>query len=89
VTSAWYLTLLVATVLIELPLALLLAPRNARNRLIPVVVLLNGFTHPLAAIAVYWSGAHLLIVELLVFLAEAAGYRLEAGFASAGRSWFL
>lgn len=79
-TPTWYLTLLSMTVLVELPVALLLAPSGSRRRLIPDAVLLNGFTHPLAAIAVYWLGAPLPLVEFLVFLAEAAGYHRVSGF---------
>jgi hypothetical protein len=74
VTDALYLQLLALTLVIELALVLVLAPRFARRRLLVDALILNLITHPTATML---HGAGLVpftTVELGVIAAEAAGF---------------
>ena len=73
------------TLLIEVPIVLLLTPAEKRRALVPVALLLNGFSHPLATLC-HWEGlAPLAAIEGVVFLVEFIGYRL-AGRMGWGRA---
>lgn len=71
-----WLVLYLLTVAIEVPLAVLLAPRELRRRTASDAFLLNTLTHPLLTVALhsgwigFWPG------ETAVLLVEALGFRL-------------
>jgi hypothetical protein len=79
---AHYLPLLTATILLELAVAPLVGPMGLRKRVALDSVLFNLITHPLAtliAITPLGLTPSILLVEILVFLAEAAGYHRLTG----------
>lgn len=75
-TAAGYLPYLAATILLEVPLAVALAPAGARRRVALDDLLLNVLTHPLATLAYAFARLPLLPVEVGVWAVEAAGLRL-------------
>jgi hypothetical protein len=73
--GAWGLAFAL-TLLVEVPLAALLAATRPRRRAAVDAALLNLVTHPLAYAAVRRGLAPFAAVELLVAGAESVGYRI-------------
>lgn len=71
--SSAILVLFALTLLVELPIVYLLAPRERRPGVLLDALLLNGFTWPLATLAVH-QGLPWWPVEAGVVLVEAFGY---------------
>ena len=71
-----YLLTLALTLAIELPLALLLAPRGLRRRVLAVAFFANLLTHPVASLLVLYVPYAWPFAELLAFAAEACAYRV-------------
>ena len=69
---AWAFAL---TVLVELPFAVLLAPRTLRQRIAGDAVLVNLCTHPFAWVAIRSFGWSWTLVEIGVAVAEVLLYR--------------
>jgi len=67
------------TLLIEIPIAAALVPREMRRRMLVDAFLLNTLTHPLLTVALRWEGVEFWPGEVLVLLAEALGYHLVTG----------
>ncbi|MDA1263470.1 MAG: hypothetical protein O2816_00155 [Planctomycetota bacterium] len=74
-----YPALLGLTVLTELVIAAVFAPRERRSSFLLVCVLVNAITHPLA-FALHGASAvgSMAAIEVGVILLEALGYRLAA-----------
>ncbi len=77
-----YEVALALTLLIEVPMALALVGASARRRALWDAPLLNLLTHPLACAAYLRLAAPLLLVEVVVTLVEAAGYRWVTGLSA-------
>lgn len=76
-----YLQLLSATLVLELAVAALLAPRAPRDQrraTVLAALALNLLTHPLATALSWLAGTSWLALELAVTLAELLGYRALA-----------
>jgi len=78
-----YLTLLVATLLVEAPVAAALAGRGRRRVALLASLALNLVTHPLAFGLTWLLPSGWVPIELAVVAAEALGYRalVRAGWA--------
>jgi len=72
---AGYLPLLLLTIVLELAVVSLLAPRGARWRFVATGLFLNLLTHPLGYLALLWARGGWMAIELLIALGEAVGYR--------------
>lgn len=77
-----YEAALALTLLVEVPMALALVGAAARRRAAWDAPLLNLLTHPLACAAYVRLAAPLLLVEVVVTLVEAAGYRWVTGLSA-------
>ena len=76
-----YLVLLLLTIAIETAIALgLMWKRRARLRL--DVPLLNCLTHPVATVLMRWGLLPFWPAEILIWLAEAFGYRTVTGLST-------
>jgi hypothetical protein len=71
-----WLVAFLLTLAIEVPLAVLLAPRGLRRRVALDATLLNTFTHPLLTVALRWGVTTFWPGEALVWAVEALGYRV-------------
>ena len=71
-----YAIALGCTLAVELPVVAVAVPGHRRGFLLAVGLLLNLFTHPLAC-AAYWTGSvPFTLLEILVIVVEAVGFRL-------------
>jgi hypothetical protein len=77
--SLSYLTVLAATIGVEVLIAAAIAPRDRRRRVLVDALLLNLLTHPVAVWLVGYQHLPLLPVECAVIAAEACGYRIVTG----------
>jgi hypothetical protein len=77
-----YEAALALTLAVEVPLAIALAGPARRWRAASDAPLLNLLTHPLACAAYLRLAAPLPLVEVVVTLVEAAGYRLVTGLST-------
>ena len=82
-----YPVLLLTTIAVETAIALALMWKH-RARLRLDVPLLNCVTHPIATVLLRWGLLSFFPVEILIWLAEAFGYRTVTGL-SAGRALLL
>jgi hypothetical protein len=82
-----YLLLLVLTIVIEMAIALALMWKH-RKRLRVDVPLLNCVTHPIATVLLRWGWLPFWPAEILIWLAEAFGYRTVTGL-PAGKALLL
>ncbi len=77
-----YLLLLILTIAIETAIALALMKKH-RRRLRIDTPLLNCFTHPIfATVFIAWGWLTFWPAELIIFLAEAFGYRAVTGLST-------
>ena len=67
------------TVLIEVPIAVGLAPKDKRRRMWLDAFLLNTLTHPLLTVAMRWELVGFWSGEALVWIVEALGYHYLTG----------
>ncbi len=74
-----YLLFLAATLLIELPLAAVLAGAGRRRETLHAALALNLLTHPAATALAILAPAAWIPVELAVVAVEMAGYSALAG----------
>ena len=74
-----YTALLFLTILVEVPLAVVLAGGTSRRVVLAGAVAVNLFSHPLAHLAWNSAAASYATIELSVGLVEVLGYRLAAG----------
>jgi hypothetical protein len=83
-----WLVAFLLTVAIEVPLAVLLAPRGARRRMWLDATLLNTLTHPLLTVGLRWGLLTFWPGEALVWIVEALGYHCVSGLRP-GRALFI
>lgn len=74
----WLLTYL-ATIAIELPLAVLLGGKANRRRMAVDALLLNTFTHPLLTVCLRWQLVDFWVGEVMVWLVEGMGFWILSG----------
>ncbi len=69
-----YLPWLALTIVIEVLVAWLFAPRAQRKQVLTACVVMQVFTHPLACAAVYYAEAPVSPVEVVVIVVEVLLY---------------